>query len=95
MEVLPPGTVCTETYIVIGSYNEEQKAANTGTFIKTKFVRFLVSLHSLSQHITRERFSFVPALDMAISWTDEDLYAYYDFTPEEIQIIETFIKEMP
>ena len=95
VEVLPPGTVCTETYIVIGSYNEEQKAANTGTFIKTKFVRFLVSLHSLSQHITRERFSFVPALDMAISWTDEDLYAYYDFTPEEIQIIETFIKEMP
>lgn len=58
VEVLPPKTICTETYIVAGSFDTEAEARNAETYLKTKFVRFLVSLLSFSQDITKDRFFF-------------------------------------
>ena len=92
VEVLSPNTICTETYLVAGSFNTEIEAKNTVAYLKTKFVRFLVSLLSFSQDITKERFFFVPDLPMKRTWTDEELYKRYDLTCDEIQFIETTIK---
>lgn len=93
--VLPPDTVCTETYLVLGAYESQQEAEDLLTYMKTKFFRFLVALHALSQDITRERFAFVPLLDMSRSWTDGALYEYFELDPVEIGYIESMIKEMP
>lgn len=92
LEVLPPGSICTETYIVAGSFDTELEAKNTVTYLKSKFVRFLVSLLSFSQDITKDRFFFVPELSMKRAWTDEELYKRYDLTEEEIEFIESTIK---
>jgi site-specific DNA-methyltransferase (adenine-specific) len=43
-DVLPPGTVCTETYLVIGNYETEEEARNLLEYMKTRFFRFLMSL---------------------------------------------------
>ena len=43
-EVLPPGTVCTETYLVIGHYPTEKQARNLLAYMKTRLFRFLMSL---------------------------------------------------
>ena len=94
VEVLPPKTICTETYIVAGSFDNEAEAKNAETYLKTKFVRFLVSLLSFSQDITKDRFFFVPDLPMNKAWTDELLYKRYDLTSEEIEFIESLTKEM-
>lgn len=93
--VLPPNTVCTETYLVIGAYDSQKEAEGLLTYMKTKFFRFLVGLHALSQDITRERFAFVPLLDMTRAWTDRELFEYFELDAQEVGHVESMIKEMP
>ena len=94
VEILPPDSICTETYLVAGSFENEERAANLAIYLKTKFVRFLVSQLSFSQDITKDRFFFVPSLDMSQEWTDEDLYNRYSLTSEEVSYIESMIRPM-
>jgi site-specific DNA-methyltransferase (adenine-specific) len=94
VEILPPKHICTETYLVAGSFSTEQEAKNLANYLRTKFVRFLVSQLSFSQDITKDRFLFVPVQDFNESWTDEKLYKKYGITPEEIAFIESLIRPM-
>ena len=92
--ILPPGTICTETYLVVGAYSAEEEAKNLFHYITTKFVRFLMSLLMYSHGITKDTFGFVPALKMTTRWTDEHLYERYGLTAEEIAFIESKIRPM-
>lgn len=94
IDILPPGTICTETYLVVGSYDNEKYAINLVNYMKTKFFRFLVSQFMYSHHITKESYSLVPQLDMTKNWTDQKLYARYGISREEQAFIETKIKSM-
>lgn len=94
IDVLPPGTVCTETYLIVGVYDSKSIADNMVKYLKTKFVRFLVAQLSFSQDIFKEKFAFVPVLDMSTEWTDEKLYKRYGLTEEEIAFIESKIRPM-
>ncbi len=92
--IAPPNSVCTETYIVAGSFLENEHAENLERFLKLKFPRFLVAQKSFSQDITKDRFAFVPILDWSKSYTDEELYKKYGLKDEEVEFIETTIMEM-
>jgi len=94
LDILPPSTVCTETYIILGSFTNRKFAKNLATYARTRFVRFLISQHSLTQDITRERFTFVPKQDYSQVWTDEKLYGKYNLSKEEIDFIESMIRPM-
>jgi site-specific DNA-methyltransferase (adenine-specific) len=94
IDLLPPGTICTETYLVIGSYKSEKEAMNLIQYMKTRFFRFLLSQLMYSHSITKDTYSFVPILRMNETWTDEKLYKKYDLTQEEIDFIESMIKPM-
>jgi site-specific DNA-methyltransferase (adenine-specific) len=89
-----PGTVCTETYLVIGRFPTEREAKKLDTYLRTRFVRFLVSLRKNTQDIFNERFQFVPDLPMDREWTDKELYKKYGLTKEEIEFIESMIRPM-
>ena len=93
-DVLPPGTVCTETYLVLGSYTTEAEARNLLGYMQTRFFRFLMSLFMYSHGITRDTFAFIPVLDMTKKWSDEKLYQRYGFDQEEISFIESKIRPM-
>lgn len=94
MEVLGPNEICTETYIVIDVFDTEVEANNLLRYLKTQFVRFMVSLVTSTQHIAKANFCYVPIQDFTRTWTDADLYAKYGLTPEEIAFIESTIKPM-
>jgi site-specific DNA-methyltransferase (adenine-specific) len=94
VEILPPKYICTESYIILGSFNTKKEAENCLGYVSTVFVRFLISLLSFSQDITRERFAYVPMQDFPESWTDEKLYKKYDITKEERAFIESMIRPM-
>jgi len=94
IDILPPKTICTETYIVVGFFEKKDKADRLADYLKTRFVRFLIAQMSFSQDITKERFYFVPILDMNTEWTDEKLYARYGLTQDEIAFIESKIRPM-
>ena len=94
MRVLQPLEVCTNSYIVIGEYTDSRTAENVLNYLKTKFVRFLVLQAVSSIHISRTSFTFVPMQDFSKPWTDEELYAKYGLTNEEIEFIDSMIKPM-
>ena len=94
VDILPPGTVCTETYLVVGDYDKESHARNLVTYMKTRFFRFLLSQLMYSHSITKDTYEFVPILDMKQSWSDKKLYKRYGLTLEEIDFIESKIKPM-
>jgi site-specific DNA-methyltransferase (adenine-specific) len=94
IQIAPPGSVCTETYLVIGSFPSEEEANNLVSYMKTRFFRFLVSLTMFSHHITKSGYVFVPRQDFSKNWTDEVLYAKYKLTDEEIGFIESMIRPM-
>ncbi|MFN5302475.1 MAG: Eco57I restriction-modification methylase domain-containing protein [Pseudanabaena sp.] len=92
--VAPPQSACTETYLVAGIYENEIEANNLESYMKTKFLRFLVGLRKNTQHITKDRFEFVPLLPMSEAWTDEKLYSHFGLTAEEIAFIESMVRPM-
>jgi site-specific DNA-methyltransferase (adenine-specific) len=94
IDILPPATICNETYLVIGSFKQESQAKNLVSYMKTRFFRFLVSQFMYSHHITKNAYTFVPILNMDESWTDEKLYKKYRLTAEEIAFIESMVRSM-
>ncbi len=94
IDILPPGTICTETYLVVGAYDSRKHAENLVAYMKTRLFRFLVSQFMYSHHITKDAYAFVPTLDMDTEWTDEMLYKRYGLTEEEIAFIESKIRPM-
>ncbi len=90
-----PGSACTETYLVVGVFASEAPARNLAAYMRTRFVRFLVSLRKITQNITRDSYRFVPLLPMNRLWTDEDLYQRYGITSDQIAFIESLVSDRP
>ena len=93
--VAAPGSACTETYLVIGVLDSEVQARNLAAYMRTRFVRFLVSLRKITQNITRDSYLFVPNLPMDRMWTDEQLYERYGIDKEQVTFIESLIADRP
>lgn len=86
-----PGTACTETYLVAGRFSDQEQALSLASYLRTRFVRFLVSLRKSTQHATRDVYSFVPEVPLDHEWTDGDLYERYELNPEEIAFVEDHV----
>lgn len=94
VSVLNPNEVTTATYIILGGFDTKEEAENYASYIRTKFVRFLVFQTLSSMHITQANFQFVPLQDWSKPWTDAELYKKYDLSKDEIAYIESMIKPM-
>lgn len=104
LQVLNKNEVCTETYLVLGAFDDKEEAENLKKYIATKFARFLLLQALTSIHITRDSFIFVPLQDFTpnsdIDWSasiqeiDRQLYKKYNLTQAEIDFIEKNVKAM-
>lgn len=92
--VAAPPSVCTQTYLFVFT-DSEIKAKSIDSYVRTRFVRFLIQLRKIGQHATRATYLWVPQQDWSQTWSDEVLYAKYGITTEEKTYIETMVKEMP
>lgn len=92
--IAPPESCCTETYLVVRVVKDCTEGQNIQSYMATKFFRFLVLLKKNTQHATKTVYEYVPDQDFSKSWTDEELYAKYGLTDEEINFIESMIKPM-
>ena len=102
--VMEPGVGSTETFCSIGCFETKQEAQNALKYLKCKFSRAMLSVLKVTQHITPEKFSYVPLQDFTpasdIDWSksipeiDSQLYAKYGLDAAEIEFIETHVKEM-
>ena len=101
-----PGTICTETYIVIGAdlNLDEESAQNLSEYLKTKFSRLLHGIAKSSHDAARTTYKFIPlqnfSNDSDIDWSksiseiDQQLYKKYGLSDEEITFIEEKVKDM-
>ena len=53
-----------------------------------------MGLAKITQDATSKVYQFVPMQDFTKPWTDEELYAKYGLTQEEIDFIESMIRPM-
>lgn len=94
VQVLPKNSACTESYLVNGTFETEDEAMNMAKYLKTKFVRFLLMQMLASMNMTKSTYCFVPMQNFTKEWTDEELYAKYSLSDEEIAFIDSMIKPM-
>lgn len=85
---LAPGSACTQTYLIAGVFDTRKETENYANYLTTKFVRFLVLQRKTTQDVTPDKFRFVPVMDFTRAWTDQDLYAHFGLTQDEIDYIE-------
>ena len=83
-----PDSCATETYLVVGPFEDEQTAQNAITYMNTKFFHFMVSLMKNTQNTMQKAYSYVPMQDFSQEWDDVSLYKKYQLTAEEIDWIE-------
>lgn len=94
----------TQSFISIGSFSTEQEAEACLKYIKGKFARALLGVLKVTQDNDRGVWKYVPLQDFTsmsdIDWSqsisdiDKQLYAKYGLNEEEINFIETHVKEM-
>ena len=89
-----PNSCCTQTYLMIGPFKDEEECKNVISYIHTKFFRFCIMLKKNTQDAMRNVYSLVPSQDFSHPWTDEMLYQKYGLTDEEIAFIESMIRPM-
>jgi site-specific DNA-methyltransferase (adenine-specific) len=93
VEIMKPGEVCTQSYQILGTFENKQGAEKLEKYVKTKFVRFLIAMVSFSQHINNKKFRFVPLVDLNKDWDDKKLYEFFQLNKDEISSIEKTITE--
>ena len=93
MRVLRPNEICTHSYFVVGSYDDEKTAYNLKKYLETKFVRFLMLLCVSGYGLSKTVFQFVPMQDFNQVWDDNKLFEKYGLTDDEIEFINSMIKD--
>lgn len=94
MEIMEPGSVATESYLIVGPLESKEQCVNALSYMSTKFFRFLVSTVLLTQNITRNSFSMVPLLDFGELWTDERLINKFNLDATEVSLIDETIRPL-
>lgn len=94
----------TDTFLSVGAFDEEEEAESLLKYLKTKFARVMLGVKKATQHNPKSTWQFVPLQDFTsnsdIDWSksiteiDQQLYKKYNLSPEEIDFIETHVKEM-
>ena len=94
----------TDTFLSIGKFESLKEAEHCLKYVKSKFARTMLGLLKATQHNPPSTWKYVPLQDFTahsdIDWSvsvaeiDRQLYRKYDLTADEIEFIETHVKEM-
>ena len=94
----------TETFISIGETDSKIEAEAVLKYVKSKFARTMLGILKVTQNNAKPTWKYVPLQDFTeksdIDWSksvaeiDRQLYKKYGLTQEEIDFIETHVKEM-
>ncbi|MBQ0143197.1 MAG: Eco57I restriction-modification methylase domain-containing protein [Prevotellaceae bacterium] len=99
-----PNEVCTQSYIVVGPFDDKQTCDNVIKYLKTRFARVLIRVRKVDQNMDADRLRFVPMQDFTdksdIDWSksineiDLQLCKKYNLSDEEMRYIAETIKPM-
>ena len=94
----------TQSFISIGALDTKNEAEALLKYVKSKFMRTMLGVLKVTQDNNKSVWKYVPLQDFTdhsdIDWSksvaeiDRQLYRKYDLTADEIEFIETHVKEM-
>lgn len=87
-----PGEVCGWSYLVVGVCESREEAEHLVSYLRTKFVRFLVAQRKITHHNKADVFRFVPAVPLDRAWSDHELAERYGLSEGERAHIERQIR---
>lgn len=88
MKIIPPNVVTSYSVNTIRVSSSHTEAINMLEYLRSKFVRFIIDQTHFGKGNNKTTVKFVPEIDFTRSWTDEELYAHFNLTDEEIKLIE-------
>lgn len=92
--ILEPGVICSASFGVFYCFDSKDEAINFKNYTHTKFFRYFMGLRVSNYVLTTPCFLSVPDQeDYTRPYTDEYLYKKYNLSFEEIEYIETKIKD--
>lgn len=102
--IAAPSEGYTQTFIGIGAFDSKKEAENTLKYVKSKFARTMLGVLKITQDNNKDTWRMIPLQDFTdssdIDWSvpianiDKQLYKKYNLSDEEINFIETKVKEM-
>ncbi|TRW25962.1 restriction endonuclease [Flavobacterium zepuense] len=93
--IAKPGECCTESFIVAGAFSTEKEVLSFKSYLFTKIVRFLLLQTVVSQHVTKDKFQFIPDLGKYEGeYTDKMLIKRWGINDEEWNFIDSKIKNI-
>ena len=91
--IAEPGSIVTESYVVVGAFKNEIEAKHLLSYLKTKFFRILCQVNIVSPDVSQRTFDLVPFFDLKKVPNDQSLYEKYELNDEEKQHIEKLIRD--
>lgn len=79
---------------MLASFDTREEVIGFTSYMTLKLPRFLLHETYSSMAISKDNFRFVPYLDYSKSWTDEELFARYHCTEEEISMINSMMRPL-
>ncbi|MCA9834611.1 MAG: Eco57I restriction-modification methylase domain-containing protein [Thermomicrobiales bacterium] len=102
--ILGPGMAVTGTFITVGSFSTVMQAEACLKYIKTKFSRAMLGMKKVTQDNLARVWAHVPTQDFTsrsdVDWSksiaeiDQQLYAKYNLSADEIEFIEEHVQPM-
>lgn len=102
--VLGPDVITTESFITIGVFDSQSEAENARKYVRTRFARTMLGVLKVTQELGPQKWAYVPIQNFTsnsdVDWSksyseiDQQLYAKYSLSPDEISFIEAYVKEM-
>ena len=103
-EIGRPGEGHTQTFLSIGKFETIDEVKGLMKYVRTKFLRTMLGILKVTQDNKKTVWKYVPLQDFTpnsdIDWSksipeiDRQLYAKYGLSQEEIDFIESHVKEM-
>lgn len=93
-QILQRNEVDTFSYLNVGFFDTEEEAINFHDYLCCKFTRFMLRTTYSGVNVSQSNFIFVPKMNFSKHWDDKALYAYFELTDEEADMIEKTMRPM-
>lgn len=88
-----PGTVCTETFLLVGPFKTKAERDNCYAYMNTRFFKVLLSFGKGTMQVNQDTFNFIPMVDFSKKWTDIALAKHFKLAADEQSYINSLFAQ--
>ena len=82
-----PDQIHTDSYISF-KVSSQEEADSLKSYLETRFANLMLSMRKISQDINSSVIKWIPLVPFDRTWSDEEVFKYFEFTEDQIRMIE-------